>query len=151
MTTALLITTTGEARPVQLPQEGSHLVLNELCGGWLDCVRNDEMKVVGYVHDEGLLIGLDPNVVASALFGRPLVGNCVIVGAVNERGFYDGENHDIPEQFLTDGFREYAERIASDESLVELVKSVIQEMDFTPTVVSMSDEQFSKWLDGEEA
>ncbi len=35
-----------------------HTVINELVGGWFDCVNDWEMGVTAYVHDEGLLIDL---------------------------------------------------------------------------------------------
>jgi hypothetical protein len=65
--------------------------------GYFDCVRPvaPGLGVVGYVHDEGLLLGLQPNAVASALFGRFLVGTCVVVGAFDDNGNYDGDNHNI--------------------------------------------------------
>lgn len=65
--------------------------------GYFDCVRpNDTARgFVGYVHDEGLLLGLEPNAMASAVFGKFLVGNCVIVGAISDTGEYDGENHNL--------------------------------------------------------
>jgi hypothetical protein len=39
---------------------------------------------------------LDFNYIASALFGRQILGDCVIVWGLNENGVYDGKNHDLP-------------------------------------------------------
>lgn len=147
MATALLIKTTGEVEVTTVPEENGYLVLNELCGGWIDCVRNED--IVGYVNDEGLLIGLDPNVLASVLFGRPLVGDVVVLGALSEEGEYDGENHDVPEQYLTEGFRKVAELFLSSEEVVNTVNETIANIDLTPKVEVLTDEQFDAWLNGE--
>jgi hypothetical protein len=147
MATALLIKTTGEVEVTTVPEDNGYQVLNELCGGWIDCVRNDD--IVGYVNDEGLLIGLDPNVLASVLFGRPLVGDVVVLGALSEEGEYDGENHDVPEQYLSDNFREVAELFLSSEKVVNAVNASIANIDLTPKVEVLTDEQFDAWLNGE--
>ena len=94
MTKAILITTENEISRVELPETNSLSILQQHVGGYIDAVRGED--IVGYVNDEGLLIGLDINAGASMLFGRLLVGNVVIVGGLNERGEYDGENHDTP-------------------------------------------------------
>lgn len=71
-------------------------VINAVVGGHFDCVRpvrgND---FVGYVHDEGLLIGMEPNALASAIFGKFLVGPCVIIGTINDHGQVDGDDHNL--------------------------------------------------------
>lgn len=146
MATALLIKTTGEVEVTTVPEDNGYQVLNELCGGWIDCVRNDD--IVGYVNDEGLLIGLDANVLASILFGRPLVGDVVVLGALSEEGEYDGENHDVPEQYLSDRFREVASAMLADERVTELVKATIADIDLTPKVTTLTDEEFDAWLNG---
>lgn len=145
MTKALLIKTTGELEITDIPTENGHRVLNELCGGWLDCVRLDD--VVGYVNDEGLLIGLEPNVFASALFGRPLVGNCVVVGSLNERGEYDGENHDVPDHLCDPRVAMLAYLLANDEEVVASLNLAISEIDLNPTVTSFTDEELRAWLE----
>ena len=147
MATALVIKTTGEVETTDIPTENGYLVLNELCGGWIDCVRNDD--IVGYVNDEGLLIGLDPNILASVLFGRPLVGDVVVLGALSEEGEYDGENHDVPEQYLSDRFREVASALLADERVEQAVIATIADIDLTPRVTTLTDEQFDAWLNGE--
>lgn len=51
----------------------------------------------GYVHDEGLLIGLPTNERASVMFQRQLVGDVLIISGTNPKnGAYDGDNHDMP-------------------------------------------------------
>ena len=147
MATALLIKTTGEVEVTTVPEENGYQVLNELCGGWIDCVRNED--IVGYVNDEGLLIGLDANVLASVLFGRPLVGDVVVLGAFSEEGEYDGENHDVPEQYLSDRFREVASALLADEQVTALITATIADIDLTPKVTTLTDEEFDAWLNGE--
>jgi hypothetical protein len=72
---------------------GDHTTIHEQVGGWFDCARQDDL--VGYVHDEGLLIGLPLNPVATALFGRIIVGNCVVYNSVDSKGEYDGADHPL--------------------------------------------------------
>lgn len=152
-TKALLIKSEGTVTPLDLPDEQAHQAINELVGGWFDCVRNydnDEptSQIVGYIHDEGLLIGLPINYVASALFARPLVGDCVIVGALSEQGDYDGENHDLPEAFLTSDFATLAQEVHNDPQVREVVEREVANIDLNPKVVPMNDEQFEAWLLG---
>jgi hypothetical protein len=152
-TKALLIKSEGTVTPFDLPDEQAHQVINHLVGGWFDCVRNydnDEPtnQIVGYIHDEGLLIGLPINYVASALFARPLVGDCVIIGSLNEQGEYDGENHDLPEAFLTSDFARLAQEVHNDPKVREVVEREVANIDLNPKVVPMSDEQFEAWLLG---
>jgi len=97
MTTALVINTDSSYYCLQLG-ENSLQQFQEVVGGWIDAVRAEDF--VGYVNDEGLLIGLDYNPVASALFGQTLVGNVAVVGAFDSNGVYDGENHDVPARVI---------------------------------------------------
>ena len=66
---------------------GDHTTIHEQVGGWFDCARQDDL--IGYVHDEGLLLGLPLNPIATALFGRIIVGNCVVYNSVDSKGDYD--------------------------------------------------------------
>lgn len=75
--------------------------LNLMVGGTIDAVtttlgEEKDCVIVGYINDEGMLLDLDFNYIASALFGRQILGDCVIVWGLNENGVYDGENHDLP-------------------------------------------------------
>jgi len=75
--------------------------LSETVGGWIDCVsttmNHDDVKIVGYVNDEGIILDLEFNYLATALFRQPLYGNCVVLWGLNEDGIEDGENYDVPE------------------------------------------------------
>lgn len=79
-----------------------HKVINSQVGGHFDSVYTMDRRhnFVGYVNDEGLLLGMEPNTLASAIFGRFLCGPCVIIGTVNEHGANDGENHNITKDDL---------------------------------------------------
>lgn len=72
---------------------GDHTTIHEQVGGWFDCARQDDL--IGYVHDEGLLLGLPLNPIATALFGRIIVGNCVVYNSVDSKGDYDGADHPL--------------------------------------------------------
>lgn len=146
MANALVITAEGNLYQTDIPSEDGHKVIHEIVGGWFDAVSHE--AVVGYVNDEGLLIGLPVNVIASALFSRPLVGDCVIVGALNERGEYDGENHDVPAGLLSEEFATEALRLAADENVITAIQTIVEEMDMAPKFVSMSNDEFTAWLEG---
>lgn len=96
MTKALIIKTDGTSEIVNIAGTSHLEALQSIVGGWIDCVRSENHPVVGYVNDEGLLLGLPINPVATAFFGRILVGDAVVFGAYDEEGEYDGENHDFP-------------------------------------------------------
>lgn len=82
--------------------KGDSFSINELVGGWFDAVTSTDTTVdlVGYVHDEGLLLGLPMNPVATALFGKIIVGPCVVFRCVNEKNKYDGEDYSLNEDDL---------------------------------------------------
>jgi hypothetical protein len=74
--------------------------LNMMVGGTIDAVTttldSDTAVLVGYINDEGLFLDMEFNYIASALFNRSIVGNCVVVWGLNSNGVYDGENYDLP-------------------------------------------------------
>ena len=148
MAKALVITTEGEVLATEIPSENGHHLIHEIVGGWFDAVRSEQL--VGYVHDEGILIGLAPNALASVLFERPLAGNCVVVGALNERGEYDGENHDVPRHYKSELLQVIAQGLTRDAELMEALTAGIAQLADTPPVVqSLTDEEFTAWLNGE--
>jgi hypothetical protein len=89
----------AEIEPVMV---GEYTHIQSLVGGPFDCVtaKVGGNIIVGYVHDEGLLLGLEQNWFASALFSRNLVGPCVIVSGESADGEYDGDNHDLSDDFF---------------------------------------------------
>ena len=93
MTTAVIIS--NESIKTHNFESGvNHTDIHDIVGGWFDAVRTDTL--IGYVHDTGLIDGQHINYVATALFGRILCGTCVVFGAMNENGEYDGDDHDVP-------------------------------------------------------
>lgn len=146
MPKSLLISPDGQHRQIDLPSEGSYEILRDTIGGLLDTVSNDNGSVIGYVHDEGLLIGLPVNTVASLMFSRPLVGNVVLVGGISPDGEYDGENHDLPESFFSEGYLTYLSQVSTDEELIAEIQAHISEMDFAPQVYALTDEQMNRYL-----
>jgi hypothetical protein len=103
MLTAGIILPAGVgAEPQPILVDGTESI-NKLVGGWFDAVRkevalSDSLHgvLVGYIHDEGLILDLDMNYLASAVFGQELRGDCVLVWGNNADGDYDGDDHDIP-------------------------------------------------------
>lgn len=96
--TALVIPPVGDCYALNLPEDSAYVIIGEHVGGYFDAVRLPD--VVGYVHDEGRLIGLQYNVRASLMFNRVLVGNCVLVGCLNDAGEFDGNDYDVPQTYL---------------------------------------------------
>ena len=139
MPTALLLKTTGEVIPLELNNENDHILIRESVGGWFDCVRNHERRIVGYVHDEGLLIGLPANPVSSFLFDQVLAGDCVIVGSFSEAGEYDGESHELPSHFYSGRFSEMARTMGADEALNEKLNTLLAGVDTSFTVTEWSE------------
>lgn len=103
---------------------GDYQHIQTLVGGVFDCVtRNVDPQmfddpdhemfgtdpqpftVCGYIHDEGLLLGLPVNAMASVMLDREIVGPCVVVSGTSPSGAYDGDNHDIPEWFANAVFQ----------------------------------------------
>jgi hypothetical protein len=117
-----------EIEPVMV---GEYTDIQTMVGGAFDCVTTKVGGhiIVGYVHDEGLLIGLEQNWFASALFGRNLVGPCVIVAGESPSGEYDGENYDLPEsffQFLTTKFTEHVAETYNEATTATIVLELAQ-------------------------
>jgi hypothetical protein len=76
-------------------------------GGNFDVVRtdvkdNDKHRgvIVGYVHDEGLLLGQEMNFLATNLFKKNLVGDCVVLWGTSPNGEYDGDDYDMPDDLV---------------------------------------------------
>lgn len=128
---ALIATADGDVRVENIAPEAEDI--RRIIGGWFDCVRED--KYVGYVHDEGLLIGLPTNYIASVMFGRVLAGDCVVVGALNEKGEYDGESYDAPEWMFGDDFIQAMRDAHNDEGIRKTVDAIYGAMNLSPTMM----------------
>jgi hypothetical protein len=100
----------GNGERIEPIMVGDYKSIQEIVGGCFDVVTQkmpDGTVLCGYVHDEGLLLDMDTNWFASALFERHLVGPCVVLSGTSPNGEYDGDDYDLPEkvfQFLTNQF-----------------------------------------------
>ncbi len=78
--------------------------LQNAVGGAFDVVRTDlgreDVALLGYVNDIGLLTDLEYNYLATALFKQNLVGNVVVTWGLSPNGEYDGDDYDIPEAMV---------------------------------------------------
>ena len=90
----------GDVIPVEV---NGYKEIQDKVGGLFDVVRqqvSDDIVAVGYVHDEGLLLDLDMNWIASALFMREIRGDVVVVNGYSPEGEYDGDDYDLPPAFI---------------------------------------------------
>lgn len=80
-------------------------------GGYIDAVstrfnpsdfelEGEAFDCVGYVNDEGILLDMPVNGMASIMFQREVFGPVVVVSATSKDGINDGENYDVPEWFM---------------------------------------------------
>ena len=132
---AVLVKTSGEVTAIELPREGAHTTINELVGGWFDCVNDYEMGVTAYVHDEGLLIDLPTNNIMSLLFRRVLAGDAVLVGIADDEGY----DTDVASDFMTEHFANMALEASHDLELSLMINNNRESMDFTPVVTEWKD------------
>lgn len=146
MAIAVAVLPDGNAFTFELGDD-SYKRIVEVIGGYIDSVSTRQWEdVIGYVHDEGLLIGLEPNVYASYAFNRPLVGPLVLVGTLNEDGESDGEDYNAPDRFVSEEFAELVKAMNTNEEMRNILSEQIANMDFAPTVIGMTDEQMDQWF-----
>jgi len=132
---AVLVKTSGEITAIELPRDGAHTVIHELVGGWFDCVNDYEMGVTAYVHDEGLLIDLPTNNIASLLFHRVLAGDVVLVGIADDEGY----DTNVPSDFMTAHFANMALEASLDTDVSLSLNKYREGMDLTPVVTEWKD------------
>jgi hypothetical protein len=97
-------------------------------GGCIDAVRTeleDGTVIVGYCHDEGLLLGMETNWFASALFNQQLCGPVVLVSGTSPSGEYDGDNYDLPEQFYKYLTTKFTVRVAETYNETQIMSAGI--------------------------
>ena len=81
-----LLVHSGVGAKVERIQVGELADIQDRVGGTIDAVRKQvsrDICAVGYVHDEGLILDLEMNWIASALFMREIRGPVVIVNGFN--------------------------------------------------------------------
>lgn len=102
---AILLPADNGAEPIPVGISGLESI-QQLVGGHIDAVvaqadpadfevDGNECEIVGYVHDEGILLGLPLNRLATVMFGRELYGPVVVTGTDNQ-----GNDAELPEWFL---------------------------------------------------
>jgi len=129
LVSGLLLPSGACVEPQHILVDG-HKDIQNLVGGHFDCVSTDvgreDVSFVGYVHDEGLLIGLEYNYLASALFGRDLVGDCVLVWGLSPNGEYDGESYDIPTEMVDSITCELLEGVSIAYNTSVVVSAIVE-------------------------
>ena len=93
----------GDMQIAEFPDEESSKKINELVGGYFDCISLPRLGLDLWVHDEGLLLGMELNIFAQALWegehgipGGHIVGPVVITGLADNEGFTTS----VPESFV---------------------------------------------------
>jgi len=77
---ATLYKATGEEQKLDLPKEDNLSTLQKYVGGWIQVVP--AVNMTGYllvVNEEGLLMNLKPNILASLLAGQSIVGDAILM------------------------------------------------------------------------
>jgi hypothetical protein len=81
---------------------------------------------VGYVHDEGLILDMEMNWIASALFMQEIRGPVVVVNGLSNDYEYDGDNHDLPDEFITYMQTKFIDKVAETYNESKLVQSMLE-------------------------
>ena len=98
-------------------------------GGTIDAVRADiadTICAVGYVHDEGLILDLEMNWLASALFSREIRGNVVLVNGYNQDNQYDGDNHEFPDVFIRYMKTSFLKKVADAYNESQMISAMLK-------------------------
>ena len=98
-------------------------------GGTIDAVRADvadTICAVGYVQDEGLILDLEMNWLASALFSQEIRGNVVLVNGYNKDNEYDGDNHEFPEVFVRYMKTSFLKKVANAYNESQMISAMLQ-------------------------
>lgn len=103
-----------ETEPIPVPVT-DHKSINQLVGGWFDAIQCEftsdmflagtdnveSFTAVGYVHDEGLILGMPMNKLATLMFKRAIYGPCVVLSGTSPDGINDGDNYEPPTWFTS--------------------------------------------------
>ena len=111
MAKALIVRTNGTVEQTNIG-EGSYNIISDTVGGIFDSVSNSVLDIVGYVHDSGLLIGLEPNPMGCGLFGHIIVGDIVVSKTDTQ-----GETIDLDDSYFESNFAELTSVLNTDEEL----------------------------------
>jgi len=130
--------------------------IQKMVGGNFDAVRRvaadtagkvNKFTLVGYVHDEGMILNLPINPMASMLFDQHIFGDCVLVNATNpETQEDDGEDYDIPVQFA-DYLRESMFEEVQESVMFTKLLAKSASVALSAGVVTADElERVSKWM-----
>lgn len=134
----ILLKAGDNQEPMPVPVT-DYVSLQEYVGGHFDVVTETykaeefllesdaEFVCVGYCHDEGLLLDLPLNKLATLLFRRELRGDVVVVSGTSPSGEYDGNNYELPSWFSDEVFSGLlAEAVTQVDEQTSLVVEAIQ-------------------------
>lgn len=92
MEIALVIKTDGTKEVVLFTQDTFLKLAQDTVGGWVQMLPLPKKGIDLWLNEEGKMIGLDQNPVATALWSEDwgmtdyMVGNAIITGGVNDEG-----------------------------------------------------------------
>jgi hypothetical protein len=124
-----LLIHSGVGAKVERIQVGELADIQDRVGGTIDAVRKQVSKdicAVGYVHDEGLILDLEMNWIASALFMQEIRGPVVVVNGFSKDYEYDGDNHDLPDAFITYMQTKFLDKVAETYNESKLVQAMLE-------------------------
>ncbi len=83
---AWLIHASGATETVEMPDEGSLEFMQEAVNGYIEVIpceitKSDTVYVYCIVNEEGIPRDLDPNMVASRMLERPILGSALFLEA----------------------------------------------------------------------
>ena len=102
---ALLIRTDNSVEKIEV--DGKLQSLQEAVGGWIECLQLTD-NAHAYIDEEGKLKAKEPNFIATMLCRRledvimpndVIVGDMIVLGTLNAKGEFDGDSHDVPDDF----------------------------------------------------
>ncbi|CAB4139873.1 hypothetical protein UFOVP355_28 [uncultured Caudovirales phage] len=124
-----LLIHSGVGAKVERIQVGELEDIQSRVGGMIDAVRKQVSKdivAVGYVHDEGLILDMEMNWIASALFMQEIRGPVVVVNGLSKDYEYDGDNHDLPDAFITYMQTKFIDKVAETYNESKLVQGMLE-------------------------
>lgn len=104
ITNAVLLPTGASVTPEEILIDTDNYAdsVAEIVGGIFEPVHLDtpEGHIVGYVNENFIADGLEYNYLATALFGKAMQGNVVVVWSQSESDYYMNEMRDVPAEFV---------------------------------------------------
>ncbi len=72
---AFLVNPDGTTEDITLPEEDRLEFMQEMVGGYIEAIQCSHGNYsVALVNEEGIMFGMEPNLVASKVIGQPIVG-----------------------------------------------------------------------------